>query len=95
MQLSQLRAFRVFIHEDNRISEFRRNPFSKNESDAFVFEQRSSTGEVYHKFEMMESTAEFWLKCALKVISEKPDLVSIEFDELSTGTTFNYPVPHI
>jgi hypothetical protein len=95
MQLSQLQAFRVHVFADGRITEMRRNTFSKDETDAFIFEQRSCDGKVQHNFTVMESTAELSLKAALALVQNKPDLVSIEFDKLSTGASFNYPVPHV
>lgn len=95
MEISQLQAFRVFIHEDDRVSEMRRNPFSQCERDAFIFEQRGKTGEILHQCTVMESTAEISLRCALALFENKPELVSVEFDKLSTGTVFNYPVPQV
>lgn len=95
MEISRLQAFRVFIHEDDRVSEIRRNPFSGDKGDAFIFEQRSRTGEILHQCTVMESTAEISLRCALALFENKPELVSVEFDKLSTGTVFNYPVPQV
>jgi acetylglutamate synthase len=95
MQLSQLYSFTIRVCECDRITQVRRNSFSKNESDAFIYEVRELSGDVLRQFTIMDSTAELSLLSALALMEKNPGLVTIEFERLTTGTTFNYPVPHI
>jgi hypothetical protein len=95
MQLSQLNSFTIRVECTDRITQVRRNLLSKNESDAFIYEMREPTGDVLRKFTVMESTAELSLLSALALMEKNPGLVTIEFERLTTGTAFNYPVPHI
>jgi hypothetical protein len=84
MNINQLQGFTVTTSSDELVREFKRNAFSSgHDHDAFVFEQKTRTGEVKHRFVIMKSSAELALRAALQTQQERPGLVSVELHRFS------------
>lgn len=96
MNAYQLQSFAITRHGDGVITEVCRNVFStRGDCDAFLYQQRDCRGEVLRLFSISLETADFSLQKAIQLQAARPDLVSVEMTTLSTGTCFNYPIPHI
>lgn len=96
MNAYQLQSFTITRHGDGIVTEVRRNAFStRGDSDAFLYQQRDCRGEVLELFSISLGMADFSLQKAIQLQAIRPDLISVETIKLSTGTSFNYPIPHI
>lgn len=93
MNVNCVRRFTIQTSVDDLVRVFTRNTFEQNSREAFVFESHDRYGKQIHKFFILESTAQLSLRHALRMQESHPDLVSVEIEKLSTGISFNYPVP--
>lgn len=93
MKIQQIQEFSLFDRRDSKqilIVRIYRNAFAKGCSQ-FVMEKTTQKGELICKEEVSERFAEVVLNHALVYLPKEDVLVT----KLSTGTVFNYPIPHV
>jgi hypothetical protein len=96
MNINQVHSFTIYRFEDGIVTKISRNPFgNRGDSDAFRYQQVDRRGGVIRQFTIALCTAEASLRKALELRHSRPDLISVEITKLSTGTCFNYPIPHV
>ena len=90
MNIQQVQEFRLFDRRDEKqlvIVRFYRNTFD----GGFFMEKTTQKGKVISAEPATEEFAQTVLEYAL-ICLPKEDL---EIEKLSTGTDFNYPIPHV
>ena len=90
MKIQQVQEFRLFDRRDPKqlvIVRFYRNTFV----GGFFMEKTTQKGKVISAEPATEEFAQTVLEYAL-ICLPKEDL---EIEKLSTGTDFNYPIPHV
>lgn len=87
MKIQQVKKFKLFhLHNGQLvIVHFRRI------DDYFLIEKRTQDGKIIDSEKVAEGFAQIVLEQALVCLSES----DIEVEKLSTGTSFNYPIPQI
>ena len=93
MKIQQIQEFSLFDRRDSKQTlnvRIYRNTFAKSCSH-FIMEKTTQKGEIIHKEEVSERFAEAVLNHALVYLPKEDVLVT----KFSTGTVFNYPIPHV
>lgn len=93
MKIQQIQEFSLFDRRDSKQTlkvRIYRDTFAKS-CDQFIMEKTTQTGELICREEVSERFAEIVLNHALVYLPKEDVLVT----KLSTGTVFNYPIPHV
>lgn len=93
MKIQQIQEFSLFDRRDSKQTlkvRIYRNTFAKGCS-RFIMEKTTQKGELICREEVSEKFAEVVLNHALVYLPKGDVFVT----KLSTGTVFNYPIPHV
>jgi hypothetical protein len=93
MKIQQIQEFSLFDRRDSEQTlkvRIYRDTFAKS-CDQFFMEKTTQKGELICREEVSERFAEIVLNHALVYLPKEDVLVT----KLSTGTVFNYPIPHV
>jgi len=94
MKAQQIQEFSLFDRRDSEQTHkvrIYRNGFAKDGCSQFFMEKTTQKGELICREEVSERFAEVVLNHALVYLPKEDVLVT----KLSTGTVFNYPIPHV
>ena len=94
MKIQQIQEFSLFDRRDSKQTlkvRIYRNGFAKDGSSQFIMERTTQKGELICREEVSERFAEVVLNHALVYLPKE----DVQITKLSTGTVFNYPIPHV